>query len=372
MRGVEARVDPVGQALDVPHAHAQARGQRGLAERRVGEGAGQVRRVARGSVDGSSITTSALALSGIRTVSRAGDGRRHGDSAERGVRAAAPRTRAASRGRPGSCRRRRRRRRRVAACPRRSAAGRTPTSSSRVSASTRRSAPPRCADGTGGPGDRCAARPSSYARTPVWSCCWRIEPTMRFFSFSSSSAGKTGVRRISTSRSSSISTSRERAEPADVHADRIGGVGGKRQGRAAALELFRDLELRAPLRPLGELPRGHRGEEPPVRAERREGRAWSEPEIATVGLKWFSRTSSSAPFSSTRRRTASSKGTRPGERRRSAGGDGHRPLSRSGASCLRGPAAGGSSPCSGLGRKSPTVRSSSRSRTARRGGRRPA
>ena len=45
VRGGEARVDPVGQALGVAHAHAQARSQRGLAERGVGERAGEVRRV---------------------------------------------------------------------------------------------------------------------------------------------------------------------------------------------------------------------------------------------------------------------------------------------------------------------------------------
>ena len=66
VRRVEARVDPVGQALRVPDAHAQARRQRGLAQRRVGEGAGQELRIARASAStGSSITTSALALSGI-------------------------------------------------------------------------------------------------------------------------------------------------------------------------------------------------------------------------------------------------------------------------------------------------------------------
>ncbi len=56
---------------------------------------------------------------------------------------------------------------------------------------------------------------ASPARTEVCSCCWRIAPTNRFFSFSSSSAGNAGIRRTSTRASISRSASRERA-PAEM------------------------------------------------------------------------------------------------------------------------------------------------------------
>ena len=74
-------------------------------------------------------------------------------------------------------------------------------------------------------------------------------------------------------------------------------------------------------------------------------------------MKWFSRTESSAPLPSTRRRTASAKGTRLSA---TTGPPCAQPPSGrlpSGACWSSGPGGGaGSSPCSGFGRKSPTVR----------------
>ena len=224
----------------------------------------------RRSVEGSSITTSALALSGMTIVSRPGEGSRHG---ERGNPAFGPGAQDERRfSRPS----------RILSAEtspdhdelQRAGAVALPVEGRRgprASAPRRaRCAPPPCGDGKGAPADRFAARPLRRRARSVWSCCWRIDPTTRFFSFSSSSEGKTGVRRISTSRSSSRSTSRERAAPRDVHADRVGGVGGKREGRAPALQVFRDLELRAFARPLGQLPRGHGSDEPAAGAERRQ------------------------------------------------------------------------------------------------------
>ncbi len=75
----------------------------------------------------------------------------------------------------------------------------------------------------------------------------------------------------------------ERGRP-DVHAHRIGGARGKREARAAALELLGDLELRAALGPLRELARRQGGDESAVR-RRKERPALSEPDTARVGLK---------------------------------------------------------------------------------------
>src|ERR1700693_4348694 len=111
-------------------------------------------------------------------------------------------------------------------------------------------------------------------------------------------------------RSRSISTSREREEPArstptgsDASAEKDREAPRLSRSSAISSLVCRSVPLVSSpaviearsLRPGG--------------AKR--GPPWSEPDTATVGLKWFSRTSNSAPFWSTRRETASSNGTRP-------------------------------------------------------------
>ena len=167
----------------------------------------------RTSSAGWTIRTSALALSGMKTVSRPRSGRRRGDLGHLRPRPDAPVAEPSLEPVEDPVRPRRLRRRRAGAFRRRSgsrnAPGGPPASGPRLS----RSAPRRAPDGAGVRGDRSFGwPPRRRARTSGPAAGgWR-----RRGASSPSPApppGNEGDRRISTSVSSSISTSRDRADP---------------------------------------------------------------------------------------------------------------------------------------------------------------
>src|SRR5262249_28661724 len=144
----------------------------------------------------------------------------------------------------------------------------------------------------------------------------------RFFSFSSSSAGKTGVVKTSTNRSSSRSTSREReappmSTPTGSEASQEKERDAPRLSSSSAISSLveRSVPLASSPAVTAAIRRGWGGaRRPPPRSPR---------ERATVGLKWFSRTKSWAPLERRRAATASPNG---GRERRDAGEEDAVPL----------------------------------------------